>query len=140
MTEALGAARAARAILETGALLPEFIDEDWAAQRKLEVDDLLPDLLEIEAEAALVVGGGELPAAEAAATALLELRPYRESDHRLLMRAHAAQGNRALALVVYDRLRQQLMDELGIPPPAETRALYEQLLAEQAGPSAPAAS
>jgi DNA-binding SARP family transcriptional activator len=127
---AIGPARAARAVLEAE-FLPEFADDSWAVQRRLELEGLVPDLLEIEAEAALAVGGGELPAAEAAARALVEQRPYRESDHRLLMRAHAARGNLAEALLVYERLRQRLMEDLGIPPPAETRALYEQLLDDQ---------
>jgi DNA-binding SARP family transcriptional activator len=136
--EAVGAARAAHGIL-AAEFLPEFADDEWVVQRRLDLESLVPELLEVEAEAALTLGGGELPAAEAAARALLERRPYRESDHRLLMRAHAAQGNLAEALLVYERLRRRLMDDLGIPPPAETRALYEQLLADQRHPPAPAA-
>jgi DNA-binding SARP family transcriptional activator len=127
--EALGSARAARGVLAAD-FLPEFLDDDWVAQRRMELESLVPELLEIEAESALAIGGRELPAAEAAARALLERRPYRESDYRLLMRAHAARGNLAEALLVYEGLRRRLMDDLGIPPPAETRALYEQLLAE----------
>jgi DNA-binding SARP family transcriptional activator len=136
--EAIGPARAARGVLEAE-FLPEFADDNWAAQRRLELEGLVPDLLEIEAEAALALGGGELPAAEAAARALVEQRPYRESDHRLLMRAHAARGNLAEALLVYERLRRRLMEDLGIPPPAETRALYERLLADQRHAAEPTA-
>ena len=91
----------------------------------------IPELLETEGEAALALGGAELPLAEAAADALLALRPYRESDHRLLMRVHMAHGNGAEALLVYERLRQRLMDDLGVLPAAETRALYEQILEQQ---------
>jgi DNA-binding SARP family transcriptional activator len=138
-TDALGSARASRGILEAE-LLPEFAEDDWVAERRLELDSLVPELLEIEAEAALTVGGGELGAAEAAARALLHRRPYRESDCRLLMRAHAARGNLAEALLVYEELRHRLMDDLGIPPPAATRALYEQLLADKPSPSAPTAT
>jgi DNA-binding SARP family transcriptional activator len=133
-TDALGSARAARGILEAE-LLPEFAEDDWVAELRLELDSLVPELLEIEAEAALTVGGGELVAAEAAARALLRRRPYRESDCRLLMRAHAARGNLAEALLVYEELRHRLMDDLGIPPPTETRALYERLLADETSPS-----
>lgn len=97
---------------------------------RIELQDVIPQLLEIEAEAALGLGGGELPVAEAPAKALLALRPYRESDYRLLMRSYEASGNTAEALLVYERLRQRLIADLGVPPTAETRTLYERLLAE----------
>src|SRR5439155_13915966 len=54
-------------------------------------------------------------AVEAAAGAV-ELAPFRESAHRLLMRAHAASGNRAEGLRAYSRCRQLLLEELGISP------------------------
>ena len=44
------------------------------------------------------------------------------------MRSHAAQGNRAEALRVYQQCRQLLADELGIDPSPETEALYLELL------------
>ena len=53
---------------------------------RVELHDTIPELLEVEAEGALALGGAELPLAEAAAGTLLSLHPYRESDHRLLMR------------------------------------------------------
>ena len=127
---AIGAARAALAVLQED-FMPEFDDDEWVREIRLELQDAVPQLLEIEAEAALALGGGELPLAEAASSALLALRPYRESDYRLLMRAHAASGNVAEALLVYERLRTRLMDDLGVPPALETRALYEQLIGQQ---------
>jgi SARP family transcriptional regulator, regulator of embCAB operon len=109
--------------------MPEFDDDEWVREMRIELHDAIPQLLEIEAEAALALGGSELPLAEAASTALLSLRPYRESDYRLLMRAHAASGNVAEAMLVYERLRVRLMEDLGVPPASETRTLYEQLVA-----------
>jgi DNA-binding SARP family transcriptional activator len=129
-TAAIRAARAALAVLQQD-FLPEFDDDEWVRERRIELQGAIPELLEIEARAALVLGGSELALAETAAKVLLELRPYRESDYRLLMRAYAASGNAVEALLVYERLRQRLIDDLGIPPTAETRALYERLLAEE---------
>jgi SARP family transcriptional regulator, regulator of embCAB operon len=127
---AIRAARAALGVWQQD-FLPEFDDDEWARDTRTELASAIPELLETEGEAALALGGTEFPLAEAAADALLALRPYRESDHRLLMRVHMARGNGAEALLVYERLRQRLMDELGVLPAAETRALYEQILAQQ---------
>jgi DNA-binding SARP family transcriptional activator len=44
-----------------------------------------------------------------------------------MMRAHAAQGNRAHALRVYARCVEVLRTELDAPPSAETTRLYRQL-------------
>jgi DNA-binding SARP family transcriptional activator len=127
---AIRAARAALGVLEQD-FMPEFDDDEWVREIRIELQDATPQLLEIEAEAALALGGAELSLAEAASTALLAIRPYRESDYRLLMRAHTAGGNMAEALLVYERLRLRLMEDLGVPPAPETRALYEQLIAKQ---------
>ena len=127
---AIRAARAALTVLQQD-FLPEFDDDEWVREIRVELHDTIPELLEVEAEGALALGGAELPLAEAAAGTLLSLHPYRESDHRLLMRVHVARGNPAEALLVYERLRRRLMDELGIPPAVDTRALYEQILAER---------
>jgi pentatricopeptide repeat protein len=129
---AIRAARAALGVLEQE-LLPEFDDDEWVRELRVEYEAEIPGLLEIEAEAALALGAAELPVAEAAARELVRLRPYRESDYRLLMNAYAAQGNVAEALLVYERLRQRLMEDLGLPPAPETRALYEHLVAQPQG-------
>jgi DNA-binding SARP family transcriptional activator len=55
--------------------------------------------------------------------------PLREDVHRVLMRAHAATGNRAKAIDQYRQCRAILHTELGVEPMAETQALYRQLLA-----------
>jgi DNA-binding SARP family transcriptional activator len=53
----------------------------------------------------------------------------RESGHRLLMKALATEGNFAEALLVYDRLRVLLHNDLGIAPRPDTQALHGELLA-----------
>jgi SARP family transcriptional regulator, regulator of embCAB operon len=127
-TEAIGAARAAPTALLDQGLLPEFRDEAWVQVRQAEVGALVAELLELEAEAALALGGSEVSAAERAATRLIEREPYRDSGYRLLMRVHAARGNPAQATDVYEALRRLLLADLGIPPAPETRLLYQRLL------------
>jgi DNA-binding SARP family transcriptional activator len=56
------------------------------------------------------------------------VEPFRERTHQLLMRVHAAAGNPAEALRVYDRCRRLLADELGVLPTEETAALHLALL------------
>ncbi|MGH3973109.1 MAG: AfsR/SARP family transcriptional regulator [Pseudonocardiaceae bacterium] len=63
-----------------------------------------------------------------AAEQAIALEPFRERTHQLLMRAHAAAGNPAEALRVYDRCRRLLAEELGVYPAAETAALHLTLL------------
>ena len=51
-----------------------------------------------------------------------------ERGHALLMEILSARGNGAEALLVYERLRQRLRDELGATPAPELRDLQERLL------------
>jgi YVTN family beta-propeller protein len=60
----------------------------------------------------------------------IALQPFRESGYRRLMQAHAAAGNRAEALRVYDRCRHLLSEELGAYPSPETEAIFRELLKE----------
>ncbi len=79
--------------------------------------------LDVLAEASL----GTVDAVNAAAEAI-EVEPFRESSHVLLMRAHAALGNTADALLAYERCRSLLAEELGIDPSPQTQALHVALL------------
>ena len=56
------------------------------------------------------------------------IEPYRETSYQLLMRAHAAVGNRAEALRVYERCRCLLAEELGVAPSPQTEAVYLDIL------------
>ena len=56
------------------------------------------------------------------------IEPFRERSYQLLMRAHAAVGNRAEALRVYERCRRLLSEELGVPPSPQTEAVYLDIL------------
>jgi SARP family transcriptional regulator, regulator of embCAB operon len=56
------------------------------------------------------------------------IEPFRETSYQLLMRAHAAVGNRAEALRVYERCRSLLSEELGVSPSPQTEAVYLEIL------------
>ena len=70
----------------------------------------------------------ETATAERAARRLVDLAPLRESGTRLLMEVLAGQGNRADALLVYDALRVQLHEELGVAPSEATQTAHRMLL------------
>jgi DNA-binding SARP family transcriptional activator len=53
--------------------------------------------------------------------------PFREDIHCLVMRAHAAQGNRSAVKEQYELLRKLLREELGVEPAPETQKLYSQM-------------
>jgi DNA-binding SARP family transcriptional activator len=58
----------------------------------------------------------------------LDHAPFRESLHRLVMRAHWAAGNRAEALRAYESCRRLLAEQMGVDPAPATDALYLELL------------
>lgn len=100
----------------------------WMDQIRGRLDDIRLRALETYGEAALGLGGTELAAARRAGRTLVADAPLRESGHRLLMRALAAEDNTAEALRAYEQLRCVLRDELGVSPSPSTRDLYDQLL------------
>ncbi len=100
----------------------------WIAERRRWLEDVQVRALECDAAASLGIGGSELAAGERDARRLMELAPYRESGHRLLMEALARRGNRAEALLVYEQLRKLLREELGTAPSATSQAVHRRLL------------
>src|SRR2546429_190618 len=70
---------------------------------------------------------GDAPEAARWGEQMIALEPFRETGYRRLMEAHAAAGNRAEALQVYERCRRLLSEELGTYPSPETEAVYRQL-------------
>ena len=55
---------------------------------------------------------------------VLSVDPIWEDAYRIQMRAYAAQGNRPMALRVYQRCVATLERELAIPPLRQTTELY----------------
>ena len=65
--------------------------------------------------------------AETIARRVIEVDPYREEAHRILLRALAGAGDLAGAAVHHKRLTALLRDELGVEPSAETKRVYASL-------------
>jgi len=103
-------------------------DAPWIDEIRHQLTELHLRGLECYAAAGLGIGGTELPAAVRAGRQLIRLAPLRESGHRYLMEALAAQDNVAEALRVYGQLCDYLAEQLGVSPSAATRELYERLL------------
>ena len=59
---------------------------------------------------------------------MVELDPFRETAYQLLMKMHAAAGDRAEALRVFAKCREVLRDELGVSPSPQTEAVYLEIL------------
>ncbi|MFC5730042.1 MULTISPECIES: AfsR/SARP family transcriptional regulator [Nocardioides] len=125
-SRALPAASTAFTVSQRG-FLPGA-DPPWAVERRRWLEDVQIRALECDGIASLGIGGSEIAAAERDGRRLLELAPYRESGYRLLMEALANQGNTAEALLVYERLRTVLRDELGTSPSVRSQALHRRLL------------
>lgn len=74
------------------------------------------------------ISNGEPSLAVESAKEVVAREPFRETGYQLLMRAHAAAGNRAEALWVYERCRKLISEELGADPAPETKAVYLKVL------------
>jgi SARP family transcriptional regulator, regulator of embCAB operon len=105
-------------------------DRPWLDEWRRRLEDVRVRGLECFAAARLGLGGPTLPQAEECGRRLIELAPYRETGHRILMEALEQRGNVAEALRVYDRLRVLLRDELGIAPSPAVQNVYRRLLRE----------
>jgi SARP family transcriptional regulator, regulator of embCAB operon len=103
-------------------------DLPWAEEYRRRLEDIRVAALECYAAVALGVGGSELAPGERVARELVDLAPYRERSHALLMQILTARGNSAEALRVYETLRQRLSNELGATPAPELRDLQQELL------------
>jgi len=109
-------------------------DAPWIAAVRRELGELHLRALECVGEAGLAMGAGELDAAERSGRRLVELAPFRESGYGLLMRALAARGNLAEAVLVYERARVLLRDELGVAPGPRLQEIHARLLAPGSAP------
>ncbi|HEU0248572.1 MAG TPA: BTAD domain-containing putative transcriptional regulator [Gaiellaceae bacterium] len=107
-------------------------DRTWLDEWRRRLDDVHLRGLECFAAARLGLGGPTLPQAEQCGRQLISMAPYRESGYRILMEALELRGNVAEALLVYDRLRVLLRDELGIAPSPAVQTVYRRLLGEAA--------
>jgi DNA-binding SARP family transcriptional activator len=100
--------------------------DEWVEEQRSYYNEQYLHMLETLAVAAL--GQEEWPRALQLANHILRDDPYREDIHCLIMRTHAAQGNRAAVKEQYETLRALLRKELGIEPASETQKVYRGLI------------
>ena len=103
-------------------------DRPWLDDWRRRLDDVRVRGLECFAAARLGLGGPTLPQAADCARQLIELAPFRETGHMILMEALERSGNAAEALRAYDRLRVMLRDELGVAPSPAVQDVHRRLL------------
>lgn len=100
---------------------PDF--EDWV---RVESEALARELAGALADMASArEAAGDPAGALQAVRRWLALDPLHEPAHRALIRLHARAGDRAAAISQYRECVRTLSRELGVPPLAETTALYE---------------
>lgn len=126
---AVSHARAAVDILDRP-LLPE-LDGEWLDRMRRSLERDLSEMLCCIADMGSLAGGDLGDEAIAAARELVERDGYLERGHTLLMLALARRGEAAEALRVFERVRLQLIDELGTSPGLELQALHTAILREE---------
>ncbi len=102
----------------------EIIDpafEEWLTPERVRCRDRLHQAIEARADACLAQA--DAAGALRWAARLIGFDPTLETAHRILMRGHADQGNRSLALRQFEICRERLEAELGVGPSEATLAL-----------------
>ena len=136
-TGRLGAARAAAGAalaLVRGPLLPD-LDGAWIESERAAVKATITRVQRLAVDAA--AAAGDHGAAAGLAEQALAGDPYDETVLRALMAAHLGSGRPASALAAYARVRNRLAEDLGVPPTAETEAVYLRALAAADGDVSP---
>jgi DNA-binding SARP family transcriptional activator len=116
---ACGWALGARAIASRPLLPGE--EGAWLEGLRRRMADVRLRSLEALAETWITQGDAGLAAREAAEA--IEIDPYRENAHRLLIRAHLAAGDRGAAIRAFEACRRILEEELGVTPSDQTLGL-----------------
>lgn len=106
-------------------LLPAWYD-DWVLPERERLEQVRVRALERIARHAF--GIGDLVQAVDAARAAVDIEPLSESARELMIRAHLEQGDRGAAVREFQRYRDRMRDELGVPPSAGIVRLVEPLL------------
>ena len=108
-------------------LLPDWYD-DWVLPERERLEQLRVKALERIARQALEAGDLELSVD--AARAATDVDPLLEWAGELAIRAHLGRGDLGSALLEFDRYRDAVRDELGVPPSRAIRELIEPALTE----------
>jgi DNA-binding SARP family transcriptional activator len=105
-------------------LLPGWVD-DWVVVSRERLRQII--LHRADAQAERLLAAGDFGAALQSALAAAAVEPLRESTHRLIVRAHLAEGNASEALRHYEWLARLLWDELGVRPSRQLRGLIDSM-------------
>lgn len=101
-------------------------EAEWIENRRIKLRRVLVRALECRSE--VYLWNGEEALAVEAAREATSVEPFRESSWRLLMRSHAAAGNAAEALRVYERCRALISEELGVSPSESTKKVQRAII------------
>ncbi len=107
----------------------DFLEEqpyaEWAMKEREQLTAVY--LAAAEQLTRLLLKQGEYERGMRWANTILAKDPLWEEGYVLLMQCHWKQGNRALAVRVYDRCRRRLYEGLGIEPSPRTTALFTEI-------------
>lgn len=120
----IGALRQALALYEED-YLPDSMYDDWPAAERQRLRHLY--LVTAERLARHLLQAEAWEEAMQVCQAILARDNCWEAAYRLLMRAHAAQGNRPQVHSVYAQCTATLHEELGVEPSPTTQALFARL-------------
>jgi DNA-binding SARP family transcriptional activator len=104
-------------------LLPDWYDDDWVLAERERFHHLR--LHALEALCDRLTAAGHYGEAIDAGLAAVRAEPLRESAHRVLIKAHLAEGNHGEASRQYSSYRHLTLAELGIEPSAHLRDLLQ---------------
>lgn len=100
--------------------------EPWVEEQRTYYREQYLRLL--EALAGVAQTSEDWPRAMQLAQLIIREDQFREDIHCVLIKAHAAMGNRGAAKEHYEGLKRLLESELGVEPSLETKKLYQQLI------------
>jgi LuxR family transcriptional regulator, maltose regulon positive regulatory protein len=100
--------------------------EPWVEEQRTYYREQYLRLL--EALAGVAQAAADWPKAMKLAQLIIREDQFREDIHCMVMRAHAALGNRGAVKDQFEGLKRLLESELGVEPSAETKKLYQQLI------------
>ncbi len=100
--------------------------EPWVEEQRAYYREQYLRLL--EALAGVAQAAADWPKVMQLAQQIIRDDQFREDIHCLMMRAHAALGNRGAVKDQFEALKRLLASELGVEPSAETKKLYQQLV------------
>jgi len=109
----------ARAVASRPLLAGE--EGEWLELLRARLADIRLRALECLGEVWIARGDPALASRDA--TEAIRTDPFRESAHRLLIRAHVAAGDRAAAARAYEECKRLLAEELGVAPSDATTML-----------------